>query len=97
MEETRELTREDVAGLLVARIGEVLALAPASIGESARFEEDLAADSLDLIEVVEAIERDLRHRGFAVSLPDDELTSLRTVADAVDRLHAHVAGPGATA
>lgn len=83
-------TREDVAGLLRERLGEVLAADPAGIPEGARFEEDLAADSLDRIEMVEAVEAELRARGLAVALPDEEIEALRTVREAIDRVHARV-------
>lgn len=87
--------REEIAQLVLARLGEVLAIDSSHVADTARFEEDLAADSLDRLEVVEAVEADLRARGVGISLPDAELTSLRTVRDAVDRIHARVIGEGA--
>lgn len=95
MHEPSQLTRTHVARLLLRRVGEVLALDPATITESSRFDEDLAADSLDLIEMLEGLERDLRAEGVAVTLPDSELTALRTVGDVVQRVHAHAAGESA--
>lgn len=95
MHEPRQLTRTHVARLLLRRVGEVLALDPATITESSRFDEDLAADSLDLIEMLEGLERDLRAEGVTVTLPDSELTALRTVGDVVQRVYAHATGESA--
>lgn len=88
-------SRGEIAELVLARLGQVLATDVSGVGDTARFEEDLAADSLDRVEVVEAVEADLRSRGVRVSLPDGELAALHTVGDAIDRLHARVAGEGA--
>lgn len=84
-------SREEILHLVVARLGEVVAVDPATIPETARFEEDLAADSLDRLEVLEGVEADLRARGVHVALPDDLVESARTVGDAVERLHARAA------
>ncbi|PSO51311.1 MAG: acyl carrier protein [Actinobacteria bacterium QS_5_72_10] len=86
--------REEIAELVTTRLGEVLAIDSSDVCHTARFEEDLAADSLDRLEVLEGVESDLRAQGLAVSLPDAELTSLRTVCDAVDRIHAQVTQQG---
>jgi acyl carrier protein len=85
---------DQVQALLVARIRSVMALDDADIGPDTRFDEDLHADSLDLVEVIEAVERDLVARGVRATLPDEDLTSLRTVGDAAARIAA-LARPGA--
>lgn len=85
------LGQQDILGLLVARLATVLAIEADEIGRESRFDEDLHADSLDLVEVIEGVERDLEGRGVAVRLPEDELLDVRTVGDAADRLHAAVA------
>ena len=46
-----------------------------------RFKEDLDADSLDLFEMVMAIEEE-----YGVEIPSEELTSLLTVGSVVDYL-----------
>lgn len=84
-------SRDEIAQLVMARLSEVVAAEPSTIRETARFEEDLAADSLDRIEVIEAVEADLRSRGAPITLPDDVIESMRTVRDAVERVHAHAA------
>lgn len=92
---TTGLTRADVLALVTTKLGEVLDRDPAGIAEDARFEDDLHADSLDLLEVVEGVEADLRARGFAARLSEDDMASLRTVRDAADRLHHACGGSGA--
>ncbi|MEX2220955.1 MAG: phosphopantetheine-binding protein [Candidatus Rokuibacteriota bacterium] len=83
---------EVVWELLVRRVGRVLARDPASITREDRFDDDLHADSLDLLEIVEGVEQDLRERGTQVSVADEELALLQTVGDAADRLAADAGG-----
>ena len=45
----------------------------------ARFTEDLGADSLDVVELVMAFEEK-----FAIEIPDEDVTNLKTVQDAVN-------------
>lgn len=52
---------------------------------SASFVDDLNADSLDIVELVMAIEKE-----FDLEIPDDEAEKIRTVQDAVDYIAAHV-------
>lgn len=79
-------TADDVLGLLVPRIVRVLAIDPGRVSADARFDEDLHADSLDLVEVVEGVERDLQERGERAELTDEELLALRTVGEAAERI-----------
>lgn len=53
----------------------------------ARLEEDLDADSLDLVEAVLALEEDL-----GVKIPEEEMESVKTVQQAVDLVSAKIAG-----
>ncbi len=77
---------EEVEQLLLERVQAVLALdEPASL--DARFIEDLHADSLDVVEVVESVERLLAERGVTVDLAVEELMGLQTVRDAAERIH----------
>lgn len=87
------ITLAEVQELLVERVAAVLGLDDA-VDLDARFDEDLHADSLDLVEVIEAVERRLAARGAAVALDDEQLLSMKTVREAADRIHA-AAAPGA--
>ena len=57
---------------------------PCAISESSSFAEDLDADSLALIELVEALEEELSERSVGFRIEDEDLEDLRTVRDAVD-------------
>lgn len=46
---------------------------------SARFAEDLKADSLDLVELIMKLEED-----FGIDIPDDQAEKILTVQDAMD-------------
>ena len=57
---------------------EVLGVDAAAVTEDAKFGEDLDADSLDLVELVMALEERLD-----VTIPEEELENITTVGDAV--------------
>ena len=57
---------------------EVLSVDPDLVTESARFKEDLDADSLDLVEFVMALEE-----RFDISVPEEELDGVDTVGQAL--------------
>ena len=64
---------------LVDLTADVLELAPESVVPDARFAEELGADSLDLVELVEAIEA-----AFEVRIDDAELAEITTVGEAYE-------------
>ncbi len=82
----------DVLALLQERIVTVLGLRDKPVTADTRFDEDLHADSLDLIEVVEGVEQSLRDRGLALSVDDDALLAARTVGQAADTIMAGIHG-----
>ena len=51
---------------------------------NARFIEDLNADSLDLVELTMAMEEEFSTPGHAISIPDEDAESIKTVQDAID-------------
>jgi acyl carrier protein len=53
----------------------------------ARLEEDLDADSLDLVEAVLALEEEL-----GVKIPEEEMESVKTVREAVDLVSGKIEG-----
>ena len=57
---------------------------PATITEGDSFADDLDADSLALIELVEALEEELGERTVGFRIEDEDLEDLKTVRDAVD-------------
>lgn len=78
-----QMTRRDVLELVRGQLAEILEVDPKEIAESSSFE-DLDADSLVLIELVEALEEELRDRVEGFRIEDEDLEELRTVRDAVD-------------
>jgi acyl carrier protein len=72
------MDREEVLAVVCSALAEALDLPQDEIGEDSRFKEDLEADSLDLVELLLAMERVY---GFKVS--DEEATEILTVRDAV--------------
>ena len=78
------LSRAEVFALVRDRLADILEIDPGQISEGASFTEDLAADSLALIELVEAIEEELGERSVGFRIDDDDLEDLKTVRDAVD-------------
>jgi acyl carrier protein len=89
-----EIDRNRILALLLDRLGTVLAADPEDLHEDARFDEDLHADSLDLVEVIESVERALADEGVYVTMSDEELVALRTVGEAADKLVDLVEGEG---
>jgi acyl carrier protein len=57
---------------------EVLAVDPAKVTPDAKFGDDLDADSLDLVELVMALEEE-----FDVTVDEDELDGIETVGQAL--------------
>ena len=53
---------------------------------TAKFAEDLGADSLDLVELIMAIEENFSTPGQKVEIPDSDAEKILTVQDAVDYL-----------
>ncbi|MGH8902919.1 MAG: acyl carrier protein [Egibacteraceae bacterium] len=90
------VTVDEVLELLIRRISGVMMVKETQLGAASRLDEDLHADSLDLVEIVEGVETDLRAHGVTVALPDAALVTLRTVGDAAERIAAHAELPAST-
>jgi acyl carrier protein len=75
------LNREQQLEVLREVAGEVLAVDPDVIVEEARFREELGADSLDLIELVTALED-----RCSIRIPEDALKEISTVAQALNTI-----------
>ena len=84
------MTRDDVVGLVRDRLADILEIEPDQILEGNSFADDLDADSLALIELVEALEEELAERSVGFRIEDEDLQDLKTVRDAVDYVHTQV-------
>jgi acyl carrier protein len=77
------LDRAAVLHLVQAQLAEILEKSPSDIGEDVPFA-DLGADSLALIELVEALEESLSSSVAGFHIDDEDLEGLASVRDAVD-------------
>lgn len=84
MNQKKPLSKDDVLGIIRDNLADILEMDPDKIAMGNSFVDDLGADSLALIELVEAIEEELRERQFEFRIEDEDLPELRTVRDAVD-------------
>lgn len=78
------IERETVINKVRSHLADILEIDANSVSEDQSFVDDLGADSIALIELVDSLEQD-----FSVDLPDfqfddDDLVNLKTVRDAVD-------------
>ncbi len=78
------LSRSLVYELIRDQLSEILEIEPSSVTEGASFSDDLNADSLAIIELVEALEEELGEYVDEFRIDDEDLEDLRTVRDAVD-------------
>lgn len=78
------MDRPQVFELIRNNLSDILEVKPESISEGDSFGEDLGADSLALIELVEALEEELSERTVGFRIDDEDLEDLKTVRDAVD-------------
>ena len=65
-------------------IAEQLGVGEDEIKPASAFIEDLGADSLDIVELVIAMEEE-----FEVEIPDEEAENIKTVQDAVNYITTH--------
>lgn len=71
---------ERVQGIVAERLG----VEEDQVTENAEFIGDLNADSLDLVEVIMAMEQE-----FDVEISDEDAEKIRTVGDAVSYINEH--------
>jgi acyl carrier protein len=81
------IDREEIFEIVRDRLADILEIEPSSIAEGQSFVDDLDADSLALIELVEALEEELSGRIDGFRIEDEDLEDLKTVRDAVDYVH----------
>lgn len=78
------IKRTEIYELIRDRLSEILEIESTEVTENKSFVEDLDADSLALIELVEALEEELGERSVGFHIEDEDLEDLKTVRDAVD-------------
>ena len=83
--ERPSLTSDDVLAVVRSAVATVLELDPQQVDRTTRFREDLHADSLALVEIVEIVEEALApHARPGFHIEDEDLDALTTVGEAVD-------------
>ena len=78
------LTQDEVLAGIRDIVVEVAGIDGALVSLEEKFADDLDVDSLSMVEVIVAAEEK-----FSVKIPDDEVTKMATVADAVNFIVAH--------
>ncbi|MCH7690673.1 MAG: acyl carrier protein [candidate division Zixibacteria bacterium] len=71
---------ERVKNIIIEQLG----VEESQVTETAKFVEDLGADSLDTVELVMALEEE-----FTVEIPDEDAEKIATVGDAVKYINDH--------
>ena len=79
MSDTLEQVKTVVADKLGAEVEEIT--------EDTRFQEDLEADSLDLVELIMALEDE-----YSIQISDEEAQEIRSIRDAVAYIDAQKSG-----
>jgi acyl carrier protein len=86
------LDRAAVFAIVRASLADILEIDASTISEGQSFADDLEADSLALIELVEALEEEFAERQVGFRIEDEDLEDLKTVRDAVDYVFDRVKG-----
>lgn len=66
------------------RISDILGVDADDVTLEASFMDDLGADSLDVVELIMALEEE-----FEIEIPDEEAEKIQTVSDVVDYIKEH--------
>ncbi len=78
------VTAAEVFAMVRGHLAEILEIDDDTITMDSTFADDLNADSLALIELVEGLEEDLGERTVGFTVDDEDLGDLKSVRDAVD-------------
>ena len=78
------MEREEILEKVKAVVVEQLNVEEDDVVEDAAFVDDLGADSLDIVELVMALEEE-----FGISIPDEDAENIKTVGDAVAYIKAN--------
>ena len=72
----------DITDKVIAIVGDQLDVPKEEITRNSSFVDDLKADSLDIVELVMALEDE-----FEVKIPDEDYDKIKTVGNAIDYIN----------
>lgn len=78
------MTATNIEAKVKSIIADQLGVGEDEIKPESSFIEDLGADSLDIVELVMAMEEE-----FEVEIPDEEAENIKTVGDAINYVNTH--------
>lgn len=73
------MDRAEIYSKLSSVVSDILGIDSTKINEDASFTDDLGADSLDIVELVMALETE-----FDFAIPDEKIEELTTVRNVID-------------
>ncbi|HLL55417.1 MAG TPA: acyl carrier protein [Myxococcaceae bacterium] len=78
------MSTSEIEAKVKSIIADQLGVGEDEIKPESSFIEDLGADSLDIVELVMAMEEE-----FEVEIPDEEAENIKSVGDAINYINAH--------
>jgi acyl carrier protein len=78
------MTGTNIEAKVKSIIADQLGVSEDEIKMESSFIEDLGADSLDIVELVMAMEEE-----FEIEIPDEEAENIKTVGDAINYINTH--------
>lgn len=78
------MTATNIEAKVKSIIADQLGVSEDKVKLESSFIEDLGADSLDIVELVMAMEEE-----FEVEIPDEEAENIKTVGDAINYINTH--------
>jgi len=79
------MSAEEILGRIKKSIASITFIDPEKIDGSASYEDDLAIDSLSILEIVVDVEYQ-----FQIKVPEEELSAIRTVGDTVSTVQKYL-------
>ena len=70
---------------VVEIVSENLGVSKEQVKRETKFQEDLGADSLDIVELVMELEEE-----FEITIPDDQAEKIKTVGEAIDYIQREI-------